>query len=78
MPAESPVKTLAEWVEYWGEHERVGLPPIAIARYLIRSLEALTDALRALPSTSNAEAGADGEPESVGAQSLFPSSSEGR
>jgi hypothetical protein len=50
MPlGDSMVKDFAECVEFYGEHERLGIPPIAIARYLIANLAALTDALRALP-----------------------------
>lgn len=79
MPGETLQRDLAEVLEFWNEHERLGLSPLDIARYLTASLVALTDALRAVPSGEPApaphtEAGAVEQPASVGAQ--YPLSSE--
>jgi hypothetical protein len=49
MPGESLHKDLAEVLTYYGEDERTSVPAPDLARYLVASLAAMTNVLRALP-----------------------------
>lgn len=48
---ESMVKDLGELFEHWGEHDRLGLHPRAIARYVVGCLDNLRGPLLAVHQT---------------------------